>query len=122
MFPQIKNSNTRTEVDRRSWPELTQIIMEVSIEGSGVITTDPLVFPSRFEGKPFFSYGVELGSGETLLAGDYPFVSVGVESWETVGSAYSGATLFIRTVAASNYRLNVMASFEGKIYKNPQYL
>lgn len=122
MFSNYRAANQRTEIDRKSWAELSQLIVDVAVEGSGTIATDPIEFSSVFTSQPFFSYGVQLSPGEVLVDGDYPLVSAGVSEWNQNGSRFIGCTLYVSVLSQTSYKLNLKCSFEGVAFKSNQYL
>lgn len=122
----------RETLDRATWASPVSIVYRYETEGSGTFITEELLFSVAFEGKPFFSYGVELADATVLVAGDYPFVTVGVSEWMTESSTeedfdekkikpfHLGAKLWISVSSAKSYKLVYSLVFEGVVMKNPE--
>ena len=120
--------NVRRTLDRGQWAEDTQLIIAFDFDGVGAEQVD-VEFGIVFEGAPLYSWGVEMQEDETLSPGDFPHVTSGVAAWNTKEAStnsegrllYLGATVWYRSVASRGYRTRLRTSFEGIIFKNPQY-
>jgi len=103
--------------------------MSYDTTGVGEIETELLDFGVVFESAPFFSYGVELVPGETLVSGSFPAVYCGVKEWklsEVEGDPraekfYLGAFLWISIDTSVSYNLRFRLSFEGISFRNVEY-
>lgn len=128
-YPRIRRAETRIELDRGTWAENTFVVMTYDTVGTGVFNTELIDFGVVFEGRPFFSYGVELQGGEELVDNDYPMVTAGVAEWQTTEIVedqqslpfYLGAYLFISVDSSSSYRLRFRLAFEGIAMRNVEY-
>ena len=123
-YTRIRKAATRQNLDRDTWAGNTLVILSYDTQGVGVIQTGVLDFGIVYEGPPFFSYGVEVQSGQALVSGDFPEVSAGVASWEITEGAmpfYLGADLWITVRANSPYRLRFRLSFEGISMRNTEH-
>jgi hypothetical protein len=134
MYSRIRNNELGREIDRRTWAAPTTIVLAYETKGSGTFTTELLDFGLTFEGPPFFTYGVELLEGETLVENDYPFVAAGVAKWEvkepsqedfeekSLKLLHTGAYVGLNVRASKAYNIIFRMSFQGTAYKSPQYL
>lgn len=129
-FERVRKADLQQQLDRGTWADTTQVVLAYDTIGSGELITEIIDFKTVFEGAPFFAYGVELQSGETLETGDYPFVSCGVAEWDitTVEEdddlmvpSYLGAAIYINVVSSKQYKLRFRLSFEGIAMKNVEY-
>jgi hypothetical protein len=127
-YRRIRRANVRTQLDRGQWAGTQRLIVTADFVGIGSETFD-VTFGTVFEGPPLFTYGVELQEDEVLTEGDYPHCTAGVALWDTKEAStnsagrllYLGATVWFRSVTARSYRLRLRMSFEGIMFKNPQY-
>jgi hypothetical protein len=129
-YEQTKRNERRVELDRQTWAGTTVLQTAYETEGSGQFISDEISFGTVFEGRPFFSHGVELVEGQTLVAGDYPFITAGVSEWvqepdvETAAADpqkivhYLGAYVWINVASSSSYLLRFRLSFEGTASRN----
>jgi hypothetical protein len=113
-------SRKRQEVDRAAWSKEVQVLLEFQTEGSGEVNTGNMGFGQNFEGVPFFTYHVELLSGE-LVEGDFPLVSAFVSDWDIAEisgvEVYVGAAVGIRVKSTTRYNLGFLLSFQGTAYR-----
>ncbi len=113
-------SRKRQEVDRAAWASEVQVLFTYTTEGSGEVDTGILHFGQSFEKVPFFTYHVELLSGE-LVTGDFPLVSAFVSQWDVATIAgnelYVGASVGIRVQSTTRYNLGFLLSFQGKAFR-----
>lgn len=121
------------QLDRVQWAGPVSMIFGYQTQGSGTFLTEEIEFVTAFEGAPFFSYGVELVEGDSLIGGDFPFVTVGVAEWVTqeiteedsiekkIKPFYLGAKLWISVSSSKAYELAYSLVFEGIVMKNPQF-
>jgi hypothetical protein len=115
---QIKNTRTRQERDQATWVGETQILVEYTTEGQGELTS-PVEFGVVFPKRPFFTWHVELLSGE-LVPGDFPAVTAFVNEWVLSGKGYyTGALVSVRVSAATRYQLGFLFSFVGESFRGP---
>lgn len=128
-FRGIDRAGKTREVDRNSWAGSQLVLATWDTIGSGTILTGGITFGAVFEGRPFFSYGVELQENETLVDGDYPFTACGVSEWRTTELAderaqpfYTGAVVWIRVDANFPYRLRFRFAFEGTVVRNREHI
>lgn len=130
VYQRVRQADLQQQFDRATWADTTQVILTYDTIGSGELVTEMIDFKTVFEDTPFFAYGVELQTGETLETGDYPFVSCGVSEWdtnvveeeETVKTPlYLGAAIYINVVSSKQYKLRFRLSFEGIAIKNVEY-
>ncbi len=120
---------TRTRLDRDTWASNSLLIMSYDTTGVGELETELLDFGVVFENPPFFSYGVELVPGGTLVPGAFPSAYCGVKEWklsEVEGDAravkfYLGAFLWISIDTSVSYNLRFRLSFEGISFRNVEY-
>lgn len=128
-FRGLERAARTRETDRNSWAGNNLVVTTWDTIGSGTTQTGGLTFGSVFEGRPFFSYGVELQENETLVDGDYPFTACGVLEWTTTVAAderaqlfYTGAVVWIRVDAGTQYRLRFRFAFEGTVIRNREFV
>lgn len=130
VYQRVRKADRKQEFDRATWANTTQVILSYDTIGSGELATGLLDFKTVFEGAPFFAYGVELQPGDTLVEGDYPFVTCGIAEWQTNTNVeddtakvplYLGAYVYISVVSSKQYRLRFRLSFEGIAMKNVEY-
>lgn len=129
IYRQVDRAGRARQLDRGTWAENTVALMVLDIEGSGEQLTDLLSFGVVFDGPPSFSYGVELIEGQSLVPSDFPFVTCGVSTWETMqfeeatdgrgADYYIGAYLWVNVSSSTQYRLRFRFAFEGVAFKNP---
>jgi hypothetical protein len=133
LYSHIERSGKSRELDRNTWAGETTLVFAYETKGSGTFVTELLDFGIAYEGTPFFSYGVELIPGSTLVDGDYPFVSAGVGEWikkedvddfaeKQLKLLHTGAHVWISVSSNKSYRLIFRMTFEGIAFKNPQFL
>jgi hypothetical protein len=131
LYKNINNAFMKTELDRQTWASQGVVVQALDIIGSGEVLTNLIDFGTVFQSAPAFAYGVELQPGETLVTGDYPFVTCGVSEWSQyaphpeLASAtplYGGAYLWINVSSSKPYKLRFRFSFEGTIFKNVERL
>lgn len=128
-FQNIADRTRRTQLDRETWAGETLLIMSYDTTGVGEIETELLDFGAVFESPPFFSYGVELQPGETLVSGSFPAVYCGVKEWKTTEvendaravDLYIGAFLWISIDTGFSYKLRFRLAFEGTSFRNVEY-
>lgn len=128
-YPQVRRADTKTRLDRDTWAGPHLVVTAYDTVGSGEFNTELIEFGTVFEDAPFFAYGVELAENETLVDGDYPFVSCGVSQWEVTKTEedvaglnyYLGAYVWVNVVSSKQYRLRFRLSFEGTAMKNVEY-
>lgn len=132
-YPRIRRAERSRQLDRDTWAGSTLLVMSYDTAGTGVIESELIDFGVVYEGPPFFSYGVELQAGQTLVSGDYPKVTAGVREWELASTDtentdaratpfYLGAYLWFSIDADNAYRLRFRLSFEGIAIRNVEYL
>lgn len=127
-YPGVRRATKRTELDRETWANRTNLLVTYDFIAPGSITTESIVFGEVFEGYPDFAYGVELIEGQTLVAGDFPMVNAGVALWDQTfpeGSQLPrimGASLFLVVFCSSSYQLRFRFSFSGVAFSNPTLL
>ena len=128
-YAKVRRAIKRRELERSTWAQPIQVVVSYDTLGVGELTTDPIMFGTVYEGPPFFSYGVELAEGETLVDGDFPFVTCGVQAWitgEEVSDVrpvpYIGAVVWIRVASSTRYQMRFRLSFEGMAFRNTEYL
>lgn len=115
---QIQHTRTRQERDQATWVGETQILVELITQGQGEVTT-PVDFGAVFPNRPFFTWHVELLSGE-LTPGDFPGVSAFVGEWLVDPKGYyTGATVSVRVTASTSYHLGYLFSFVGESFRGP---
>lgn len=117
---------TRTDLDRESWPDTFVVVFSFDTTGVGETFTGLIDFGAVFEDPPFFTYGVELREGGVLVDGDFPFVTAGVSEWanvsdETETQYYSGANVWLRIAATTEYPLRFRFAFEGTAMRNVEH-
>lgn len=129
-YRETKRNERRVELDRATWAGTTILQTAYETEGSGQFISEEIDFGTVFESRPFFSFGVELVEGQTLVVGDYPFVTAGVSEWvqepdvETAAADpqqivhYLGAYVWINVASSNPYILRFRLSFEGTASKN----
>ena len=133
LYGHIEGAARARELDRGTWASGQTTVFAYETKGAGTAQTELLDFGIAYEGPPFFSYGVELVPGETLVDGDYPFVSAGVGQWVTkqddedfaekqLKLLHTGAYVFINVRSQKSYRLIFRMAFEGVAFKNSQFL
>jgi len=128
-FQNIAARTRRTELDRETWAGETLLIISYDTTGVGEIETELLDFGVVFESPPFFSYGVELQPGETLVSGSFPAVYCGVKEFQKTDAdnddraidLYIGAFLWISIDTSVSYKLRFRLSFEGTAFRNVEY-
>ena len=128
-YPRLRRADDKIDLDRETWAGNNLLVLAYDTVGTGVIQTDLIDFGVVFEDVPFFSYGVELQVGHTLVTGDFPECTAGVRQWHTTEVAegsqakpfYLGAYLWISINAATAYRLRFRLSFEGVTMRNVEY-
>lgn len=114
----IQRTRVRQERDQATWVGETQVLVELSTQGQGELTT-PMDFGVVYPNRPFFTWHVELLSG-TLVAGDFPAVSAFVSEWVlNQKQYYTGATVSVRVSASSFYHLGFLFSFVGESFRGP---
>lgn len=127
----INRSNRQREVSRTAWAGSNLVLTAWDTIGSGTTLTDLIEFGTIFEGQPFFSFGVELQEDETLVEGDYPFVTLGVQEWQRTEQTtedditlrfYTGAVVWIAVTASKSYRLRHRLAFEGTAMRQRQHI
>ncbi len=128
-YVRSRRATKRQELDRATWAQPIQVVVAYETEGVGELLTDPIDFGVVFEGAPFFSYGVELVEDQTLVSGDFPFVTCGVNEWVTVEEEsdqvlqrHTGAVVWIRVSSATQYQMRFRLSFEGVAFRNTEFL
>lgn len=134
MYGHIRRSEQSRDLDRRTWAGSTTIVIAYETVGAGTFTTEMIDLGLAFEGPPFFTYGVELSEGQTLVEGDYPFVSAGIVEWVTnaeteedfeekqLSLLHTGCFVGINVRSNKSYRLIFRMSFQGIAFKSTQYL
>lgn len=128
-YPRVRKATSKQQYDRETWATPTQVVTAYDMVGAGQITTDPISFGVVYETPPFFAYGVELQTGETLVAGDFPYCMCGVSAWTTTEIAdgsrdipyYLGASIWINVSSTKPYKLRFQLSFEGLAMRNVEY-
>lgn len=118
-----RDTRLRQERDRVAWAGETQVLMEAERTGSGQRESETIQFGVVFEGRPFFTWHVELLEG-SLVAGDYPVVNAFVTDWDTTElndrvTLFRGARIATVVTASTSYHLGFMLSFVGTAYKGP---
>lgn len=97
---QLPLEKRRSQIDRvtNATGDTFRVSYRIGLDGSGE-TTVTVNFPVQFSERPTVSSGGELHPEETLVAGNYPWWSVGVADWITEDLAgrtyYVGADLVI---------------------------
>ena len=129
----IRKAELKREVDRRQWASTVTTVVSYETAGKGAFITEPVMFGTPYAGAPFFTFGVELHPANSLLEGDFPFVSAGVGEWVTqdppedymekgLKLIHTGAIVWLNVSSQYGYRLIFRLTFEGTAMKNPQYL
>lgn len=133
-YDRVRRAEQRKSLDRLTWAGLSVAQLAYETVGAGQFITDVLDFGTVFEGVPFFSFGVELAEGQTLVEDDYPFVTAGVSAWDQKPSLeelgrdpnrtvhYLGANVWINVASSTSYTLVWRFSFEGTTPRNVQFL
>ncbi len=128
-YRRIRDADSRSKLEQRTWAKNSLLLLAYDTVGSGAIETELIDFGLVFEQPPFFGYGVELRSGQTLISGDFPVVNCGVKEWATTEVEedskatpfYIGAFLWINIATLSSYTLRFRLSFEGIAMSNVEY-
>lgn len=126
----INRGTRRREVDRSAWAGSQLVFTSWDTIGAGTTLTELIPFGVVFEGQPFFSFGVELQEGETLVAGDYPHVAAGVQEWERTAQTgfaeaerfYTGARVWISVSSSKAYKLRHRLAFEGTVMRHREHI
>lgn len=127
-YPGVRRASKRTELDRETWANRTNLLVTYDFVAPGTVVTETLSFGEVFEGYPDFAYGVELIEGQVLVAGDFPMVNAGVAVWDQTipeGSQLPrimGASLFLAVFCSTAYQLRFRFSFNGTAFSNPTLL
>ncbi len=123
-----RQEDRRTQLDRQTWAGPVQLILTYELTGAGEHTSEMIPFGAVFEGKPFFSFGVELAEDETLTDGDFPLIMAGVGEWDLteIDNAdedpfYLGAKVWFNAVSKQSYAYLFRLSFEGVAVRNTEY-
>jgi hypothetical protein len=96
--------------------------MTVDITGSGQTIRPKVVpFDTAFDGKPVFTYGIELTHYDPAYA--YPAATAGVYKWETDAKGlYTGAYLYFHVdVEANNLQVLQYAEMSARMNLSYQY-
>lgn len=124
-YPNIRQAQLKKELDRGTWAEPIQVVLTYETTGSGEIITGPIDFQGLvFDAPPLFVYGAELVPPSVLVTGRYPFISCGVSAWTTKKGGnddvtyYTGADIWIKVLAQTDYHLLFQLAFEGVAFKN----
>lgn len=127
-FRSIDRASKVRNIDRTAWAGGQLVVATWDTLGKGTVLTGAIYFGVAFEGRPFFSHGVELTEGN-LQANDYPFVNCGVQTWLTTDATqnpaqvfYLGAVVWIMVSSEASYALTHRFSFEGKAMRNREYI
>jgi len=123
-----RRAASRQELDRETWPDTLVVVATFDTVGFGEAQSGIIDFGTVFEEPPFFSYGVELKEGGTLVSGDYPFVTAGVSEWQITESDenneteyYIGADVWVRVASVTEYPLRFRFTFEGTAMRNVEH-
>jgi len=115
----IQQSRIRTERDRAGWANTAQVLVELQTNGVGEVLTDEINFGLVFTRRPFFSWHVELVSGD-LVMGDFPSVSAFVSDWSINSKGYYiGAIAAVKVSSITPYNLSFLLSFVGESFRGP---
>ncbi len=123
-----RQEDRRTQLDRQTWAGPVQLVLTYELTGAGEHTSEMISFGTVFEGKPFFTYGVELAEGETLIGGDFPLIMAGVGEWDLTeidnddeDPFYLGAKVWFNAVTKQTYSYLFRLSFEGVAVRNTEF-
>lgn len=123
-----RRASGRQEFDRNAWADALVVVTTFDTTGFGEAQSGLIDFGTVFENPPFFSYGVELQEGGTLVDGDFPFVTAGVSEWATMDADdqvgvqyYTGANVWVRIASITEYPLRFRFTFEGTAMRNVEH-
>ena len=130
MYRGTRKGSLKRQIDRNTWASHTTVVLSYDTIGSGSFLTEVLEFGVRFSGKPYVSQGQEMIEVGSLVAGDYPHVTVGVAEWvlKSAGEEFEargatpehiGAKLWISVSATKAYAIRHSLVFEGMAMKTP---
>lgn len=120
---QLESNRNRRITAQNSDMGRTQVEAKVRVIGSGE-TRASIDFPVLFSSKPIMTFGGELGGNSTAEEGNYPVISVMVDTWDTVEKSdqrtyYRGCDVLIVTLGKEHQRVTAHVLFEGKAFRPP---
>lgn len=134
IFRNIRSAEFRHDLDAGMVAGVDRVVWRIESRGTpgqfGSVTTLPSdTFGVAFQGKPFFSWGVEVVDGNVnLQEGLFPFVTAGVYEWQTmptqnegVEPRYVGASVYLGVQSGWEYEYVFTFSFEGVVFRSPEF-